>query len=90
MATTRIILTRAKSKGHSVKLSDISRAFLYTPCKANVYVEHPAEHNTSVPNMGWKLDKVVYGLEEAMVEFERYSDEVACGRTKARLRRGSA
>ena len=70
MATARILLKREAAKGHNIKLLDISRAFLHTPCKSNVSVEPPAEHNTSVPNMIWKLCKVVYGLEEAMVEFD--------------------
>ena len=43
------------------------------------YVEPPTEHNTSAPKLIWKLCKVVYGLEEAMVEFDSYFEEVACG-----------
>lgn len=31
--------------------------------------------------MIWKLCTAVYGLEEAMVEFDTYLEEVACGRT---------
>ena len=60
---------------------DISRSLLHTPCNCNVDAEPPAEHKASVPNMSWKLCKVVYGLEEAMVEFDSYFEEVACGRT---------
>ena len=76
-ATARILLTRAAAKGHNVKLFDISRACLRTPYKSNVYVGPPAEHKTSVHNMSWKLCQAVYGLEEAMVEFDSYFEEVA-------------
>ena len=52
MTTARLLLTMA-AKVHSVRLFDISRACLHTPCRTDVYVEPPAEHTSAFANAVW-------------------------------------
>ena len=47
-----------------------------------MYVEPPAEHTPAFANAVWKLRKVVYDLEEAMVDFDNLFEDVACGRAR--------
>ena len=72
-----------------MRLFDISRALLHTPCRTDVYVEPPAEHTPAFANAVGGLRKVIYGLEEAMVEADSLFKNVACGRGLL-VRRGSA
>ncbi len=73
---------RASSKQHTVRFFDISRAFLHTPVKRKVFLKPPAEYRPEMEDSVWELDKVMYGLEEAMVEFDDYFDEAVTGQVK--------
>ena len=69
-------------KQHTVRFFDISRGFLHTPVKRKVFLKPPAEYKPEMEDSVWELDKVMYGLEEAMVEFDDYFEEVVTGQVK--------
>ena len=79
--TMKILLALAHIKGHSVCVADVSRAFLHSRIKEEVAVWPPPEwHNlhqdwTSV----WLLRCSLYGLKEAMIDWDDFCAEVATG-----------
>ncbi len=80
--TSKLTLVRACLKRHAVRFFDISRAFLRTPVKRKVFLRPPVEYRPEMEERIWQLDKVMYGLEVAMAEFDDYFEEVVTGQTK--------
>jgi hypothetical protein len=80
--TSKLTLVRANLKRHAVRFFDISRAFLRTPVKRKVFLKPPVEYRPETEERVWQLDKVMYGLEEAMDEFDDYFEEVVTGQVK--------
>ncbi len=63
----------------AVHFFGISRALLHTPARRKVFLKPPREYHGEMEGSAWELDKVMYGLEEAMVEFDGYFEEVVMG-----------
>lgn len=63
-STMRIFFAIASSNAWKIKTTDIKSAFLQgKQIQREVYLEPPAE--AKVPGITWKLNKVVYGLNDA-------------------------
>ena len=89
----RILLVMAAAKKWTVKFFDISRAFLHTPCKEKVYLRAPPEYRDwyieqfgiDPGDVAWLMNVTIYGLYEAMRDFDDHFSEVAT--EKAELKR---
>ena len=62
--SVRTLLVLASLYKWSVKLADVSTAFLHAPVQGEVYVEAP-ECDDRGENVVWKLRKALYGLRSA-------------------------
>ena len=78
-SSMRLLLARAHLKGHDVVLFDISRAFLHTPIRSRVVVRPPAEWDGEQGTV-WLQNCALYGLNEGMVDFDTFFEEVVTGR----------
>eukprot|EP00959_Pyramimonas_sp_CCMP1952_P051691 1080373-Pyramimonas_sp.AAC.1 len=69
-------------KDFAIFLFDISRAFLHTPIRELVCAEVPKEYCHLPDSSDWvfKLNKTVYGLNEAMIGFDDHFENIATGR----------
>ena len=83
--TIRALLIYAALHGLQVRLFDISRAFLHTPIQEDVFIERPAEW-PKPDNCVWKMNCTVYGLKEAMVDFDTHFDNVVVGEGENELK----
>ena len=79
----KLLLVYAVVKDYAIYFFDVSRAFLYTPIRELVYAEVPKEY-LHAPNDGtdwvFMLNKTVYGLNEAMIDFDDHFEEVVTGK----------
>ena len=68
-STTRMLMSVAVSKGWTVKGTDIKSAFLQgKEIQRDVYIKPPCEAKRSAGKL-WKLEKAVYGLNDAARTF---------------------
>ena len=79
-SSIRALLILAALRGYVVRFFDISRAFLHTPLREDVWVEPPPEW-PNPHNEIWKLECALYGLNESMVDFDTHFDAVVTGET---------
>ncbi len=63
----------------AVRFFDVNRAFLNTPVRRKVFLKPPPKYLAEMEDSVWELDKVMCGLEEAMVELDDYFEEVVAG-----------
>ena len=78
-STIRALLVYAHLNGLAVRFFDVRRAFLHTPIRDDVWIEPPPEWPNPRDEV-WKLRCTLYGLQEAMVDFDTYFDEVVQGK----------
>jgi hypothetical protein len=65
-ATIRLILSIAVSQGWSLRQLDVQNMFLHGVLEEEVYMKQPMEYeNKQVRQYVCKLDKVIYGLNQA-------------------------
>ncbi|CAK0836789.1 unnamed protein product, partial [Prorocentrum cordatum] len=78
----KLLMVYAIVKDFAIFFFDISRAFLYTPIRELVYAEVPKEYCHLPDGSDWvfKLNKTVYGLNEAMIDFDDHFENIATGR----------
>ena len=79
--TMKVLLALAHLKGYSVCTADVSRAFLHSHIKEEVAVWPPAEWQELHQDWtsAWLLHCSLYGLKEAMVDWDDFFAEVATG-----------
>eukprot|EP00435_Cladocopium_sp_Y103_P020287 s1005_g4.t4 len=63
-AVLRTILAITIAKGWSLKIGDISTAFLHAAIQGNILMRPPKEFYTD-PNILWRLKKAMYGLRSS-------------------------
>ena len=56
---------------------DVSRAVLHTPTKETAFAKPPGEYQGPIPGGVWEMTKAVYGLEEALADFDEHFVKVA-------------
>ena len=78
-STIRALLVHAHLHGLAVRFFHVRRAFFHTPIREDVWIEPPPEWPNPNDEL-WHLRCTLYGLQEAMVDFETYFDEVAQGK----------
>jgi hypothetical protein len=65
-ATIQLILSIAVSQGWSLRQLDVQNMFLHGVLEEEVYMKQPLEYeNKQVRQYVCKLDKVIYGLNQA-------------------------
>eukprot|EP00959_Pyramimonas_sp_CCMP1952_P162490 3397313-Pyramimonas_sp.AAC.1 len=71
------------AKDFAIYFFDISRACLYAPIRELVYAEVPREccHLPDSSDWIFKLNKTVYGLNEAMIDFDDHFENIATGQS---------
>ncbi|CAK0910250.1 unnamed protein product, partial [Prorocentrum cordatum] len=79
----KLLMVYAIVQDFAIFFFDISRAFLYTPIRGLVYAEVPKEYCHLLDSSDWvfKLNKTVYGLNEAMIDFDDHFENIATGRS---------
>jgi hypothetical protein len=66
VATIKIIISIAVSKGWSLRQLHVQNAFLHGDLEKEVYMQQPPGYeDKSYPNYVCKLDKALYGLKQA-------------------------
>jgi histone deacetylase 1/2 len=66
IATIRIVLSISVSRGWSLRQLDVKNAFLHGVMKKEVYMKQPPGfENPNAPHHVCKLDKALYGLQQA-------------------------
>jgi histone deacetylase 1/2 len=66
IATIRLVLSIAVSKGWCLRQLDVQNAFLHGILEEEVYMRQPLGfENNEVPHYIFKLDKAIYGLKQA-------------------------
>ena len=78
-STIRVLLALASVRNYAAKIFDVSRAFLHTPAREDVWVEPPPEW-PNPQSMVWYMNCTLYGLQEAMADFDSYFDKVLQGK----------
>ena len=73
----KMLLVLAAHHGWSVRFFDVSRASLHTPIKTPVFAVPPEEYESPIPGGVWEMTKTVYGLEEALADFDEHFGKVA-------------
>eukprot|EP00959_Pyramimonas_sp_CCMP1952_P019571 413266-Pyramimonas_sp.AAC.1 len=79
----KLLMVYAIAKDFAIDFFDISRAFLYAPIRGLVYAEVPKEYFHFPDSSDWvfKLNKTVYGLNEAIIDFDDHFENIATGRS---------
>ena len=80
-STIRVLLALAAVRNYAVRFFDVSRAFLHTPIREDVWIEPPVEWKGNGDEV-WHMNCTVYGLQEAMVDFDTHFDDVFCGKVE--------
>ena len=78
--TVRAMLIYAHLYNRKVKIFDVHRAFLHTPIQEDVWIEPPPEWPNPNDEV-WHLRCTLYGLQEAMVDFDTHFDNIVQGQT---------
>ena len=78
--TVRALLIYAHMYDNKVRIFDVHRAFLHTPIQEDVWIEPPPEWPNPRDEV-WHLRCTLYGLQEAMVDFDTHFDNIVQGVT---------
>ena len=82
-STMKLLLVLAQILNYAVKFFDISRAFLHTPIREDVCLQPPPDYfayclevyGVDPGDIVWQLRCTIYGLKEAMVDFDQHFEE---------------
>ena len=72
-----MLLVLAAYHGWSVRFFDVSRAFMHTPIETRAFAVPPEEYQCPILCGVWEMTETVYGLEEALADFDEHFGNVS-------------
>ncbi|CEP01147.1 unnamed protein product (mitochondrion) [Plasmodiophora brassicae] len=73
LATLRLLIALKVIRRYTAWQRDVKTAFLYADLKEDVYIQQPKRmEDDDHPDWVWKLNKSIYGLKQASVEFYKH------------------
>ncbi|SPR00245.1 unnamed protein product (mitochondrion) [Plasmodiophora brassicae] len=73
LATLRLLIALKVIRRYTAWQRDVKTAFLYADLKEDVYIQQPkGMEDDDHPDWVWKLNKSIYGLKQASLEFYKH------------------